>query len=176
MAVIAAGRVAGFLQHGDVASSTTAKGRALEDAVAYLFGRMPGLTLFARDEIDVFGCAEVDLCFSNDHLKSQLGFLDWGLIIECKNLARPVGSADVDYFRTRLRDKGARSGLLVAAGGLTGGQGTHAFHAIETALSDGVHILVLTREEIERVRTTQELAGLLLGRYMELKSRGTLTL
>lgn len=164
------------LADGDTATSTTATGRALEDAVAYVFHRIPGVDLYARNEIDVFGCAEVDLFFSNDAIRSRLGFLDWGLIVECKNLARPVGSADVDYFRTRLADKAARSGILVASGGITGAPGTHAYHAVESALAHGVHILVLTRDDLESVSTTDDVVGVLLARYMGLKSTGTIAL
>jgi hypothetical protein len=162
VAAISTSRVQRFLTAGDAAESTTEKGRALEDAVAYVFGRVPGVALYDRNRIDVFGCAEVDLFFTNDALRSRLGFLDWGLIVECKNLARPVGSADVDYFRTRLQDKGARSGILVAAGGLSGDSGTHAHHAIENGLSHGVHILVITRKDLESLPTTDELVALLL--------------
>src|SRR5450759_4703930 len=166
MAAINQRRVRALLSNGDSATTTAAKGAALENTVAYVFGRVAGVDLYDRNAIDAFGCAEADLIFANDWQRSGLNFLDFALIVECKNLARPVGFAHVEYFRLRLTAKGARTGVLVAAGGLTGGPGLHAHHAVETALTHGCHILVVTRDDLESLRDTSELGDLLLERFM----------
>jgi hypothetical protein len=176
VAIISRRRVRAYLRDGDKATTTTGKGLALENAVEYVFSKVPGINLYDRNVVDVFGCAEADLVFSNEWQRSGMGFLDFGLIVECKNLARRVGSADVESFRTRLEGKGARTGVLVAAGGLSGDPGTHAFHAVETALTHGCHIIVLTRPDLETVSDTGQLVGLLLERFMELKTHGTMLL
>ena len=41
-------------------------------------------------------------------------------IIECKNWSNPVGSMEVSWFITKIRDRGLDFGVLVAANGVTG--------------------------------------------------------
>ena len=150
MARIGMARVRALLEIGDTASSTTAKGAALEECVRYVFEKFPGVEFIANHVRDLHGVREIDVFMRNRSPQSRLDFLHWLLIIECKNLARPVGYQDVVAFKDLLQTKNCPSGILVAAAGIAGeAGGERAFSAIEDALKQRTTILVLTRTDLE---------------------------
>lgn len=173
MALVSQIRVRTYLASGDAASSTTAKGAALEEAVNYLFNRFPGLRTVDRNARDVHGVREIDIFIRNDWSRSGMDFLHWFLIIECKNLASPVGYQDVVAFKDLLLTKNCPSGILVAAAGVAGEQGRDAWSAIEDAQKQGASIVVLTRVDLDSVRDTRELRTLLEERLLYLTLNGT---
>lgn len=58
--------VAKLLADGDSALTTTARGRALEDLIAYLFELVPGISVTARDQLNAFQAEEIDVAFWNE--------------------------------------------------------------------------------------------------------------
>jgi hypothetical protein len=56
-------RVAQLLADGDRATTTTARGRALEELVVYLFELVPGLSVTARNALNAFQAEEIDVAF-----------------------------------------------------------------------------------------------------------------
>lgn len=175
MARYSAERVSRSLRAGERAASTTERGRACEDLGLYLFEKFPGVTLVARDELDAFHAVETDLVFTNDIARSGLYFLEPVLIVECKNYATSsVSSQDVTYFAARLSAKGARSGVLLTTTRVSGAQGTAGVHALETALVQGVTILVIDRGHLESVDTTEQLLATLMNQFVNYRVRGTL--
>jgi hypothetical protein len=173
MAIIGRVRVRTILEAGDRAATTRAQGNALEEATAYVFSKIPGVTLHDRQVRNVFGVDETDLIFINNRGLSGVDVLDVALIVECKNLTRPVGFQSVQDFAAMLENKGASSGVLVASNGLTGEPGHDAYRALETALTRGRRIVVLTRADLESMATTDQLVRLITIRYMDLVTYGT---
>lgn len=173
MALVSQPRLRAHLAAGDAATSTTAKGTALEEAVDYLFNRFPGLRTVDRNARDVHGVREIDLFMRNDWGRSGMDFLHWFLILECKNLAAAVGYQDVVAFKDLLLTKNCPSGILVAAAGIAGEAGKDAWSAIEDAQKQGASIIVLTRADLESVNDTRELRALLERRLLYLTLNGT---
>jgi hypothetical protein len=125
------------------------KGRFLEEMIASLFGRIPGLVLDGEDVVNAFQSEEIDLIFWNDQHDLGFRFLDCPLIVECKGWSRPVAGREVRYFATELKDKGRRNGVFVALNGITGDEQnlTAAFFHVAAAMIEGVQVLVLNGEE-----------------------------
>jgi hypothetical protein len=170
---ISRARVERILAEGDRLGTTHAKGVALEEATAYVFGKIPGVKLHERRVRDVFGVNETDLIFVNRTSQSGIEMLEFALIVECKNLGRPVGFDSVQAFTALLENKGARSGVLVASNGLTGRPGRDGYRALEVALTRDRRIVMLTRKDIESLSTTDQLIDLVKLRFMDLVVYGT---
>lgn len=173
MALVSQTHVRLYLAEGEAATSTTSKGAALETAVDYLFNRFPGLRTVDRNARDVYGVREIDVFMRNDWSRSGMDFLHWFLIIECKNLAAPVGYQDVVAFKDLLLTKNCPSGILVASAGLAGESGKDAWSAIEDAQKQGASVIVLTRADLESVSDTRDLRAVLERRLLYLTLNGT---
>ncbi len=172
-------RIHGFFRRVASNHATTVQGRALEDLVCYLFGLVPGIDVATRNRLNAFDTEEIDVAFWNKRSQRGLDFLPSSiLLVECKNWSSPVGSQEVSYFATRLRHRGCDHGVLVAANGITGTAEdlNRAHQQIAAALAEGQKILVLTRDEIERLSTTSGLVRLLKQKLCELAVCGTLFL
>ena len=168
----------------DDADITTAngrigKGRALEDLVCYLFGLIPGITTSKRNEPNTFQSEEIDVAFWNMKHSKGLYFLPDVIIVECKNWSKPVGSQEVNWFDTKLRNRRAFPyGILIAANGITGDAAdrTNAHDVISGALREGRQIIVITRQELESLRNTSELVELIKEKLCQLAVSGRLFL
>lgn len=160
----------------DTAPNADAAGDRLESLVAYLIEKVPGLELHERNILDGPRAHEIDLAFWHLQARSPVAFLDPIVIVECKNTNRPVGSNEVGWFVRKLQDRGANVGILVALSGITGAQAgnVNAHSEVLSALvRDRIKILLLTRQEIESLRTTDDLADLLRRKYLALSLRLT---
>src|SRR5882724_1024518 len=111
MATLSQSKIRRFLAQGDNATTTTEKGRALEDLICYIFGKIPGISVTARNENNVFHSEEIDVVFWNEKTRNGLDFLPNLLFVECKNWAVPIGSAEVREFESKLRGKGLTFGV-----------------------------------------------------------------
>jgi hypothetical protein len=151
-------------------ATTTQKGAALEDLICHLFGIVPGVSVAIRNVLSPFGTEEVDVVFWNKMLPDGLFFLHHLILVECKNWSARVDGETVAYFATRLRHLGCTDGILVAANGITGDPATFtgAHHQIMLALVDDRKILVLTRSELEALRSIRQLVDLLQQKRLQL--------
>ncbi|HYW16602.1 MAG TPA: restriction endonuclease, partial [Allosphingosinicella sp.] len=124
----------------------------LEELIAYVFARCPGVRHYKNNLLNRAGSSEIDVCFWNKRRLGSLDFLPRGLlVIECKNTHRRVSSSAVRVFRTKLVDMGLRNGILVASNGVTGNSDrlNAAHDAIRTAFQvERVRIIVITRSEL----------------------------
>lgn len=159
MPIISRRIVQRYLDEGDAATTTTGKGQALEELIAYLIGKIPGIIVTARNNNNAFGSEELDVAFWNERRRNGLHFLPNILIVECKNWSRPVGVDEVTHFDAKIRRRGLDFGVLVAANGITGdvGNRTAAHHVVFSSLSEGRKIIVISRAEIEALNHTDEL-------------------
>lgn len=167
-------KILAMLDACDTAPNADAAGDRLEDLVAYIFEKFPGISLHARNILDVPRAHEIDLAFWHLQAKSPVGFLDPIVIVECKNTGAPVGSQDVGWFVRKLQDRGAHVGVFVALAGITGAQAgnANAHSEVLTALvRDRIKILLLDRDEVSGLTTTDDLADLLKEKYLALSLR-----
>ena len=171
MARYSRARIAGFLDTCDNAPDNNTKGAALEELAKYVLEKVPGLVFHGKNILDGQRVHELDVIFWNRQHRSDLAFLDPVVIVECKNTGNPVGSAAVGWFVRKLQDRGSTYGLLVALNGITGdaNQATSAYREVRTALMrDGVKILIVAREELLALETTDDLAELLQTKLLDL--------
>lgn len=109
-----------YFAAGANASSTAEQGHALEDLICYVFTQVPGISITRRNEFNVFQTEEIDIALWNDATADGLFFLPNILLVECKNWSKSVGSSEVSWFDTKLRNRGLNYGILIATNGITG--------------------------------------------------------
>lgn len=178
MARFSANRIRSLLQMCNSPSTTTDQGKALEDLICYIFKRLPGIEVAKRNTLNAFATEEIDVAFWNSRQGNGLYFLPNIILVECKNWSHPVGSKEVGYFVLRLQNRGMDHGILVAANGITGTMEdrNRAHYEIAMALGKGLHILVVTRAELEVLTETSQLVRLLKEKLCELAVSGTVFL
>jgi hypothetical protein len=160
---------------GDIAPTAYEKGKALEDLLAYVFEKYPGVKLIERNVHVANGSEEIDLIFWNDRLANGLSFLPNIIMFECKNWANPVNSAAVVYFINKIRTRHLEFGFLIAANGTTGDQqdlNASQQHLHNALIGDNVKILVLDRQELCAIRSTQQLTSLVQQKIAQIILRG----
>jgi hypothetical protein len=164
-----------FLLAADAASTSDAKGTAFEDLVCYLFEKIPGITISHRDEVNRFGSEEVDIAFWNEQHPKGLKAFGAFLLVECKNWSGTVGCPAVRDFLGKLRNRGLDFGILIAANGVTGspGEGDAAHHEVSLALAAKLRMIVITRAEMEGLKTSDELVTMIKRKVCQLIGSGT---
>ena len=175
MAKLSPSRIQNLFETGDLAETTTEQGRALEDLVCYILEKVPGIEVAKRNTLNTFETEEIDVAFWNSRQRNGFYFLPNIILVECKNWSQPIGSQEVSYFVQRLQNRGRDHGILVAANGITGSakDRDRAHYEIAMALGRGLHVLVLTRAEIETLTDTAQLVRLSKGKLCELAVSGT---
>lgn len=160
----------GLLDACASASTTHARGAALENLTEHIFTNTPSVELYARDVKDQSGTQELDLVLSHLYSLSSLPIPDVTIIVECKNEKRKTRSEQITRFGTKLRTRSAKIGIFVTAAGLSGtiNPQTAAHAAIQDELSTGVSIIVVTATELAALSSSDELAALLRSRLLEL--------
>jgi Restriction endonuclease len=157
-------RVNEAFANGDAAPTAHAKGRFLEDLLAYAFEKYPGIRLIERNAHVAAGSEEIDLVFWNDRLPNGLPFLPNILMFECKNWAQPVGSAAVVYYVNKIRSRHLEFGFLIAANGVTGDKqdlGAAQQHLHNALIRDNVKIIIINRSELCGLKSTHQLTVLI---------------
>jgi hypothetical protein len=160
----------------DAARTHQEKGRILEDLISSLFSTVPGIEVAERNEFNIFDTEEIDIAFWNDKHTNGLPFLDYVFLVECKNWSSPVGSMDVAWFLTKLRNSGLPFGILIAASGITGDprDKTDAHSIVFNARSEQRKIIVITRQELEIMDDASTLIRLIKVKLTKLAVAGRL--
>lgn len=164
-----------FFAQADAATTKADKGRYLEDLACYLFELVPGISVALRNPKNTYDTEEIDVALFNDQHSRGFKFLNFLILVECKNWSSPVGSMEVAWFITKIRNRSLDFGILIAANGITGNDEDkkQAHDVVSKALAAGIRIIVLTRTEIEGLRTTDELAKMVKWKLCELIVSGT---
>ncbi len=171
MARYSTARIARLLHDSDNAPTADQKGEILEQLTRYVFERVPGVSFYAKNILDGNRAHELDVVFWNLQKQSDICFLDAVIIVECKNTAHPVSSAQVGWFVRKLQDRGATHGVLIALNGITGNndEDNSAHSEVSSALvRDKIRVLVVTREELLALHTTDNLVNLLKEKILQL--------
>jgi len=171
MAKYSNNKIRRLLFESDNAPNSDIKGDKLEELVKYLFDKVPGVAFYKKNVLDGVRAHELDVVFKNDKRVSDLHFLDFVIITECKNTGSRLGSMGVRWFIDKLRDRGISTGILISLSGITGiadGRSNAHSEIINAVIRDKVSVLLLTRQEIETLKNTDELVDLLLDRILTL--------
>lgn len=166
-----------LLRESDNAQNSVVKGAILEELVRYIFCKVPHVMHYDSNVLDGVRAHELDVIFTNDTRSSELHFLDYAIITECKNTATPVNSAQVGWFVRKLQDRFATIGILISLSGITGtGDGVSNAHSeiINALTRDNIRILVIRREDILAFQTTDDLVQLLQRKIMRLTINRTI--
>ncbi len=101
--------------------------------------------------------------------------LNFLILVGCKNWHKPVGSMEVNWFISKIRDRALNFGILIAANGITGSSDDrkHAHDVASKALKDGIRLVLITRAEIELLRNSAQLVSLVKRKLVELTVSGT---
>ena len=168
-------KIRSFLRSARTAATTRAKGQALESLVSYMFSKIPGVTVTKRNALNVFASEEIDVAFWNEKDPEGIPFLPNIILVECKNWGNPVGSSEVSWFDTKLRNRGLSFGVLVALNGITGNPAdlTSAHSIIAGSLREQRNIVVITSEDIMLLRDATQIIRLFKEKLCELAVTGT---
>ena len=175
MAILSARKINEFLRVSCDGSSTAEQGRSLEDLVCYVFGKIPGITITHRNQLNVFNSEELDVALWNEKRPRILDFLPNVILVEAKNWSNPVGSAEVSWFDSKLRERGLDFGILVAIQGITGNatDRTSAHQIVAGALREHRRIVVIKGDDLLSLRETNSLVQIIKLRLCELAVTGT---
>ncbi|GIG01155.1 restriction endonuclease [Catellatospora citrea] len=153
------------------------RGRHYENLLAYLLSSVPGCVV-KRNTLNAYGTEEVDIAVANSKATAGLHMLPELFLVECKNWSHPVDSTTLGYFVNVIADRGCRTGILAAAGGITGDQThrTRAYAIGAAALIRGIRILVITADDLRAMRRPTDLVKLLHERDLALTAYGSIHL
>jgi hypothetical protein len=158
----------------DTSKRTRIRGAALETLAVYLFDKVPGVIIGPRNQFDAYRCQEIDVALFNRGASDGLAGFPNDIRVECKSWSSPVGSMEVAWFDSKLRSTGAACGILIALNGITGDrwQRNHANKVVEMAvgLPDPRHILVVAKQDIQKLRTSESFVELLIQRRMKVST------
>lgn len=166
-----------LLDESDNAPNVDVKGAKLEELVRYLFDKIPRVSYYDSNVLDGVRAHELDVIFTNDVRNSDLYFLDFTIITECKNTANRIGSHQVGWFVRKLQDRGVSTGILISLSGITGeadGQNNASSEIINALIRDKIKILVIRRADILGFQTTNDLVDLLKRKILRLTIQRTI--
>lgn len=172
MAAIDQTHVQSLINLGMSATTTAGQGKALEDLICYMFDLVPGITITHRNKKNVFATEEIDVALFNEEIVGLPNII----LVEAKNWSNKVGSAEVAWFLTKLRNRGLDFGILVTTLGITGNaQDLTAAHSIVAMeLAQKRRLIVLTTAELLAVTDTDGLLLLIKTSLCDLTVTGTI--
>jgi hypothetical protein len=165
-------RLADFLVVADDAD-LDARGRAIEDIGELLFSSIPGISIQGKRVLDVSRAQEVDLVLRNEQHERGLPHLPYLLYAESKNWRSAIGPNEVSWFATKVRERNGTFGIILVRDRISGLRTLNpsgAYLQLLFELERGCELILLTRSEIERVRSGERLAKLLMKKLEYLKS------
>ena len=168
-------KIKGLFARSDAATTKAEKGKHLEDLAVYLFEMVPGISVTARDKKNASDTEEIDVALWNEQHVRGFKTLNFLILVECKNWSSPVGSMEVNWFLTKIKNRGLDFGILIASNGITGSEQDkkQAHDVVSKALADGVRMILLTRDEILALTDSDDLVLTVKRKLCELTVSGT---
>lgn len=114
---------------------------------------------------------EIDIVLWNGQTEDALRPWDPVIFIECKNWSARVGAQALDAFLGKMRRRGLKTGMFIAANGVTGdfltgdGNNVGASRLIESALIEGMRVIVLTMDDMRLLASKEDLCNLIIDRF-----------
>lgn len=174
---IESAKIVEFLERGTIAATHDARGKVFEQLACYLFEQVPGC--FAeQNQTNPLGAGQVDVLVGNNGDPSGLPHLPPAFVVECKDWSEPMDSVALGYFCFLLESRKIELGIVLSSLGLTGSQsGIHAAHSIAlSAATMGRRLVLLTRDDLLRLQTTEDFTAMLTRRYTRAALTGALGL
>jgi hypothetical protein len=157
---------------GKVDAAVTAhdKGETFEDVAEYVLGTLNGVEVMGRDAD--MAAEEIDLLLWNAQVEEVLRPWDGTILVECKNWTAKVAAPQLDSFISKIRRRSLKTGMLVAANGVTGGYANGsasepggAVELIRSALQEGIRVITITMGDLRVIGCTDDLRTLIKRRY-----------
>lgn len=151
------------LAHIKAQPTSDAKGKAFETLADYLFSCLGCRT--QRNITSPLHAEQLDL------VGVHMGALDPlpnFFIVECKYWEQKVDSAAVGYFINTCRSRKTKLAIIFARNGLTGSKADQtAAHSVALgAVSDGVHLIVVTEADIASFTSNEDFAYMLIDAWI----------
>lgn len=153
------------------AGSTTARGRRLQDLIAFLVEPLTGVEITSENTFNIGRTEEKDVWLRHAREVAGMPFDDRDVPVECKNEKTKTGPKDIAWFGEKIRNSGGRDGLLVTVAGISGSSRTGGHDEIRNQLKKGTRIVVITIADVLCLRDGAEFLELLLSRHAELRHR-----
>jgi hypothetical protein len=162
-------RLRGLLSALSADGSNAARGRRVQDLVAFLIEPLPGVVICDENAFNIGQTEEKDMWLRHAREPGGMPFDDCEIPVECKNEKDKTGSAAVAWFGEKIRNSGGRDGLLVTAAGLSGDFHSHGHLEISNQLRKGTRIVVITLADIPPLSAGNNFLALLQSRHAELR-------
>jgi hypothetical protein len=158
----------GHLANVDAAVTNNQKGDQFEELCEYIFNELTGVEIVARDHL--MASEEIDLVLWNAQTEEVLTPFENTILVECKNWSAPVGAPALDNFIAKVRRRGLKTGIFIAANGVTGdfinGQGNDgAIDIIKTSLGEGIRVIIINRADLDAIQNLDDFRTLIKKRY-----------
>lgn len=153
----------------DAAATNNEKGARFEALAIYLFEHLDGVEVTQHDIR--MPSEEIDIVLWNAQLEEVLRPWEAVILVECKNWSAHVGAPALDNFIGKLRRRSLKTGVFVAAHGVTGGfidgdgDEPGAAGIIRSALQEGIRVIVITMNDIRAVTSLDDVRRLIKKRY-----------
>lgn len=171
-------RLTALIAAVDAAQTSHEKGATFETLAGYLFEHLDGVEITGTDV--ALPAEEIDLVLWNAQREDVLRPWEAVILVECKNWSAAVGAPALDSFIAKMRRRSLKTGIFIAANGVTGqfltGDGNEigANGIISHALQEGIRVIVLTMGDIRAFTSLDQIRQLLKVRYCGLFVRKVL--
>ncbi|QEI04750.1 restriction endonuclease [Pigmentiphaga aceris] len=162
-------RLAVLIADVDSAVSNNEKGARFENLAIYLFEHLDGVEVAEHDIM--MASEEIDIVLWNAQREEVLRPWEAVILVECKNWSAHVDAKALDNFIAKLRRRSLKTGIFVAANGVTGGfingNGNEpgAVGVIRSALQEGIRVIVITLDNIRLMTSLDDIRRLIKTRY-----------
>lgn len=158
-----------LLEAVENAQGNAEKGASFESLVEALLTSLDGVQIEHRDAR--MDAEEIDLVVWNAQVEEVFRPWDAVILVECKNWSTRVDAPQLDSFIGKMRRRNLKTGLFVAANGVTGGfldgggGSVGATELIKSALQEGIRVVVVTLDDLRAIDSLDKLRDLLRTRY-----------
>jgi hypothetical protein len=149
--------------------STTARGRRLQDLVAFLIEPLQGVEITDENIYNISRTQETDVWLRHAREAAGMPFDDRDVPVECKNEQAKTGPQNIAWFGEKIRNSGGRDGLLLTVAGLSGTIQSGGHEEIRNQLKKGTRIVVITTDDVLKLREDADFLALLQSRHAELR-------
>lgn len=163
-----------YIEDSEKSSTKQEKGKLYEELACYIFKMIPGVVIAKRNVMNQYNTEEVDVSIWNEKFSDGLPFLNNVFLVECKNWSKPIKSIDVNWFATKVEDRGLDFGILMAANGITkeNNEIKRAQSILTGYVRKRIQIIVLEKDEVLALDTTDDLILLIKNKICELVVNG----
>jgi len=157
-----------LLQNVTDAVGANPKGDAFEAACSYLFSELDGVLIEGRDSS--MAAEEIDIVLWNAQIEESLKPFDYTILVECKNWTKPADAKALDSFIGKVRRRDLKTGIFIAANGVTGDflnadNGAGAIEIIKGALQEGIRVIIINEEDLRAITTIDDFRKLIRKRF-----------